>query len=44
MEWWNSPEVKSRAAAAKEMAWKTFLNRFPKADKSRFVAETHFND
>ena len=44
MDWKNLPEEKRRAAAAKGKAWKDFLNRFPKADKSKFVAEPHFDD
>jgi len=41
---WEAPEVKRKSSIAKEKAWKNFLNRFPKADKSRFVAEAHFDD
>jgi len=44
MVWKNSPEVKRKAVIAEEKAWKNFLNRFPKADKSRFVQEPHFNN
>ena len=44
MDWWNSSEVKRKLSAVKEKAWKDFLNHFPKADKSKFVAEAHFDD
>jgi len=33
---WNGPALK-KAEAVKKKAWTNFLNRFPKADKSRFV-------
>jgi len=42
--WWEAPEVGRKAAIAKQKAWTNFLNRFPKADKSRFVSEPHFDD
>jgi len=35
---WNGPALKN-AEAAKKKAWTNFLNRFPKADKSRFVSQ-----
>ena len=35
---WNGPALK-KAEAAKKKAWTNFLNRFPKADKSRFVSQ-----
>jgi len=44
LDWQNSPQVKRKSSVAKEKAWKTFLNRCPKAEKSRFVAETHVDD
>jgi len=43
-KWWEAPEVAQKAVIAKAKAWTNFLNRFPKADKSRFVAEPHFDD
>jgi len=36
MDWKNLPEVKRKAAIAKEKAWTNFL--------SRFVSEPHFDD
>jgi len=44
MDWKNLPEVNRKSSIAKEKAWKNFLSRFPKADKSRIVAEAHFDD
>ena len=35
---WNGPALK-KAEAAKKKAWTSFLNRFPKADKSRFISQ-----
>jgi len=43
-KWWESPAVAHKAVIAKAKAWSNFLNLFPKADKSRFVSEPHFND
>jgi len=42
-KWWEAPEVKRKAVIAKAKAWTNFLNQFPKADQSRFVAEPHFD-
>ena len=35
---WKGPALK-KAEAAKKKAWTSFLNRFPKADKSRFISQ-----
>jgi len=35
---WNGPALK-KAEEANKKAWTNFLNRFPKADKSRFVSQ-----
>jgi len=35
---WNGPVLK-KAEVAKKKAWTNFLNRFPKADKSRFILQ-----
>jgi len=43
-KWWEALGVKQKADIAKQKAWINFLNRFPKADKSRFVSEPHFED
>jgi len=43
-KWWEALGVKQKAAIAKQKAWTNFLNRFPKADKSRFVSEPHFDE
>jgi len=43
-KWWQAPEVAKKAVIAKEKAWSNFLNHFPKAEKSRFVSEPHFDE
>jgi len=43
-KWWQAPEVAKKAAVAKEKAWTDFLKHFPKAEKSRFVSEPHFDE
>ena len=35
----DDPKFLKKADAAKKKAWTNFLNRFPKADKSRFISQ-----
>ena len=43
-KWMNSsPEAKQRAAAAKAQAFTAFQKRFPRADKSKFIAQVDFD-
>jgi len=34
----DDPKFLKKEDAAKKKAWTNFLNRFPKADKSRFIS------
>jgi len=40
---WKGPVLK-KAEAAKKKAWTSFLNRFPKADKSRFISQATIDE
>ena len=40
---WNGPALK-KVEAAKKKAWTSFLNRFPKADKSRFISQATIDE
>ena len=39
----SSPEAKQRSAAAKAQAFAAFQKRFPRADKSKFIAQVDFD-
>ena len=40
----SSPEEKKLSDEAKEKAWKDFENKFPNADKTKFVAQATIID
>ena len=42
IKWLQSPEAKTIAEAARKKAWIAFLAKYPKADKTKFVAEANF--
>ena len=43
LKWIQTPEADKIAKVAEQKAWKTFLAKFPKADKSKFQPQTDFN-
>ena len=42
-KWMSSTEAKQRSAAAKAQAFSEFKKRFPRADMSKFIAQTEFD-
>jgi len=40
----DDPKFLKKEDAAKKKAWTNFLNRFPKADKSRFISQAMINE
>jgi len=40
---WKDPALK-KAEVAKKKAWTSFLNRFPKAAKSRFISQATIDE
>ena len=42
MKWMQTPQADKIAKAAQEKAWAPFLNKYPNADKSKFVAQVDF--
>ena len=42
LKWIQTPQADSIAKVAEQKAWKTFLAKYPKADKSKFEPQTDF--
>ena len=42
LQWIQTPQAESIAKVAKKKAWKTFLAKYPNADKSKFEPQTDF--
>ena len=42
LKWIQTPQANSIAKVAEKKAWKTFLAKYPKADKSKFEPQTDF--
>ena len=42
LKWIQTPQAVSIAKVAEQKAWKTFLAKYPNADKSKFVPQTDF--
>ena len=42
LKWIQTPQADSIAKVAEQKAWKTFLAKYPKADKSKFEPQTVF--
>ena len=42
LKWIQTPQADSIANVAEQKAWKTFLAKYPKADKSKFEPQTDF--
>ena len=42
LKWIQTPQADSIAKVAEKKAWKTFLAKYPNADKSKFVPQTNF--
>ena len=42
LKWIQTPQAESIAKVAEKKAWKTFLAKYPNADKSKFVPQTDF--
>ena len=42
LKWLQTPQAGAMAIVAEKKAWKTFLAKYPKADKSKFEPQTNF--
>ena len=42
LKWIQTPQADSIAKIAEKKAWKTFLAKYPNADKSKFEPQTDF--
>ena len=42
LKWIQTPEAEKIAKVSDQKAWKTFLAKFPKVDKSKFQPQTDF--
>ena len=42
LKWIQTPQADSIAKVTEQKAWKTFLAKYPKADKSKFEPQTYF--
>ena len=42
LKWIQTPQAVSIAKVAEQKAWKTFLAKYPNADKSKFEPQTDF--
>ena len=44
LSWLQSPQADKLSQAAEGKAWNAFLAKYPNVDKSKFVAQTDFDD
>ena len=42
LKWIQTPEADKIAKVAEQKAWKTFIAKYPNAEKSKFVPQTDF--
>ena len=42
LKWIQTPEADKIAKVAEQKAWKTFLTKYPNADRTKFEAQTVF--